>query len=189
MADNQTAAQQMRVAPINSYANSRSQNFNQVNNQLQGNPRMYGQQHHKGMKPGFSQRIPPNGGPIKGRNSLVGGRFGPDAVAGHIQQDSTFQYELIEKLWLKNDSMEKNLKDMTTSIASSLQELSKSFVPILARQDRENQTLKRLLRDRLDLKDDDEILEAELGQRLSRHKPAGNHASSYQPYKRQKVEQ
>jgi hypothetical protein len=58
--------------------------------------------------------------------------------------------------------MEQTLIALATKVADSLTHLSKSFVPLLDSKERENQKLKRLLRERTGIKDDDLLLREEI---------------------------
>lgn len=75
--------------------------------------------------------------------------------------------------------MQKNISDLASSVANSLSNLASSFGPILESKDKENQKLKRLLRQRSNIKSDNDIIMAEI---------RGGGGGSNQPYKRQKTE-
>ena len=53
------------------------------------------------------------------------------------------------------------MQEIATTVAESMKNLTQSFVPILEVKDKENQKLKRLLKERANLTNDDEILMTE----------------------------
>lgn len=85
------------------------------------------------------------------------------------------------KLLAKNEQMEQSLISLAQKVADSLGNLSQSFVPLLEAKERENQKLKRMLRERIGLKDDDILLQEIMPSKLVRCNELG--AS----YKRPKV--
>jgi len=61
----------------------------------------------------------------------------------------------MSKLVSRNEQMEQTLITLATKVADSLTHLSRSFVPMLEAKERENSKLKRLLRERAGIHDDD----------------------------------
>ena len=81
--------------------------------------------------------------------------------------------------------MQKSMQEIATTVAESMKNLTQSFVPILEVKDKENQKLKRLLKERANLTNDDEILMTEFkssGQTTSFARPNEQLGG---PYKRQ----
>ena len=75
-----------------------------------------------------------------------------------MQSDPTFHSNLIAKLLVQNDSMQKSIQNIATTVAESMKSLTTSFVPILEMKEKENQKLKRLLRDRSGVETDNGLL-------------------------------
>ena len=69
---------------------------------------------------------------------MAGRRFNEEILANQLRQDSPFQTELIDRLLTQNDQMQKSIRDLATSVATSLSNLANSFVPILETKDKEN---------------------------------------------------
>ena len=54
----------------------------------------------------------------------------------------------------QNEAMQKSISNIASTVADSMKHLTQSFLPILEMKDKENQKLKRLLKDRVGGDDD-----------------------------------